>query len=70
MLNVSYDENFLDSIRKIRDTGLKRRIIKQVEKIIENPSIRKPMRYVRKGTRELYISPYRISSAYIKNQKK
>ena len=33
MLNVSYDESFLDKIRKIKDTGLKRRIIKQVEKI-------------------------------------
>ena len=65
MLKVSYEKSFLNKIRKIKDSGLKNRIIKQVEKIIEDPSVGKPMKYARKGTRELYISSYRIAYAYI-----
>jgi len=28
------------------------------------------MRYVRKGTRELYIGPFRLSYAYLKDENK
>jgi len=37
---------------------------KLIKKIVENPEIGKPMRYERKGTRELYIKPFRISYEY------
>lgn len=40
---------------------MKMQIISQIEKIRENPETGKPMRFSRKGTRELYISPYRLS---------
>ena len=36
-------------------------MIKQIIKIKDNPEIGKPMRYHRKGTREIYVSPYRLS---------
>ena len=39
--------------------------MKQVKKISENPEIGKPMRNVRKGTRELYIKPFRLSYSYL-----
>ena len=49
---------------------MKEKIIKQFSKIKENPEIGKPMKNVRKGTREVYISPFRLSYAYIKNEDK
>ena len=36
--------------------------------IIENTEIGKPMKFARKGTREVYISPFRLSYAYIKEK--
>jgi mRNA-degrading endonuclease RelE of RelBE toxin-antitoxin system len=67
MVNVQYDSSFERVIRKIKDTALKERIKKQIQKIIENPEIGKPMRYTRKGTREVYVPPFRLSYSYLKN---
>ncbi|MBI4919335.1 type II toxin-antitoxin system RelE/ParE family toxin [archaeon] len=64
MLDVEYKKDFLKVISKIKDAGFKEKVKKQVEKIIETPEIGKPMRYGRKGTREVYISPYRLAYAY------
>mgnify|MGYP001619546065 CR=1 FL=1 len=68
MLEVSYEPNFLKIIEKIKDTSFKEKIKKQIEKITENPEIGKPMRYGRKGTREVYVSPFRLSYLYIKEK--
>jgi len=51
-------------ISKIKDNSLKEKVKKQIRKIIEFPEIGKPMRYTRKGTREAYISPFRLSYIY------
>jgi mRNA-degrading endonuclease RelE of RelBE toxin-antitoxin system len=40
------------------------------KKILENPEIGKPMRYIRKGTKELYIGSFRLSYAYLKDENK
>ncbi len=40
----------------------KAKIKKQVEKILDNPDIGKPMRYGRKGTREVYVA--RLAYSY------
>lgn len=61
MVDVFFDSHFKDKFKKIKEAFLKEKIIKQIEKIKENPELGKPMRYSRKGTRELYISPYRLS---------
>ena len=61
MVNVIFDSDFKKDFKKIEDKNLKEKIIKQISKIKENPEIGKPMRYSRKGTRELYIPPYRLS---------
>ena len=53
---------------KIKDNLLRERVKKQIEKIIQNPEVGKPMMYARKGTRELYISPFRLSYTYIKSE--
>ena len=39
-------------------------------KIIINPEVGKPMRNVRRGTRELYIKPFRLSYLYIQSEDK
>ena len=65
MVRVIFNERFKHLFSKIKDQSLKEKIIKQVEKIKTNPEIGKPMKYARKGTRELYIPPFRLSYAYL-----
>jgi mRNA-degrading endonuclease RelE of RelBE toxin-antitoxin system len=67
---VEYKKDFLKQISKIKDLTFKEKIKKQVERILENPEIGKPMRYDRKDTRELYISPYRLAYAYSSKEDK
>jgi len=68
MVNVEYDPFFEDKIRKIKDSALKDKVKKQIAKIVQQPEIGKPMRYSRKGTREVYIKPFRLSYAYFTNK--
>ena len=61
MVEVIFDPVFKKDFKKIKDNSTKEKIIKQVSKMRDNPEIGKPMRYERKGTRELYIAPFRLS---------
>ncbi len=70
MVKVNFDNRFQETFSKIKDKNLKDRIIKQIEKIKTNPEIGKPMMYDRKGTRELYVSPFRLSYCYIKHEER
>ncbi len=70
MVTVGYSPKFLDIAKKIKDNSIKEKIKKRILKIIDNPEIGKPMRYARKGTREVYISPFRLSYCYIKKEGK
>lgn len=67
---VEKTDEFVRIIKKIKDEPLKEKIQKQIIKIIDNPEIGKPMQYNRKGTRELYIPPFRLSYAFIKEENK
>ena len=66
MVTISFDPNFEKVFFKIKDKAIKERIIKQFIKVKENPEIGKPMMYTRKGTREVYVSPFRLSYLYLK----
>ena len=68
MVRIAFDPHFEKQIRKIKDNELKNRVKKQIEKIIEDPSLGKPMKYSRKGTRELRIPPFRLSYIYLKKK--
>jgi mRNA-degrading endonuclease RelE of RelBE toxin-antitoxin system len=68
MVEVTFTEEFKNIFYKIKDKLLKDKIIKQLEKIRLNPEVGKPMRNVRKGTREVYISPFRLSYEYFKDK--
>ena len=70
MVRVIFADRFQKEFSKINDSILKERIIKQVSKIKINPEVGKPMRNVRKGTRELYIPPFRLSYAYLIKENK
>lgn len=68
MVSVDYDDVFEKKMSKIKDPILKLKIKKQIAKIIECPEIGKPMQYERKGTREVYVPPFRLSYAYSKEE--
>ena len=61
MVEVIFDSDFKKKFQKIKDKSVKERIIKQISKLKDNHSLGKPMRFARKGTRELYIHPFRLS---------
>ena len=64
MMRVEFTEDFKIIFFKIKDNPLKTKIIKQVKKIKINPKVGKQMRNIKKGTRELYIKPFRLSYSY------
>ena len=70
MVIVAFSDNFTYIFSKIKDNSLKERIIKQIEKIKINPEVGKPMRNIRKGTRELHIQPFRLSYIYLPSEQK
>ena len=61
MVEIVFEPSFKKKFVKIKNTSLREKIIKQIEKIKVNPELGKPMRYGKKRTRELYISPFRLS---------
>jgi len=69
MVEISFSNKFKNVFSKIKDNLLKEKIAKQIQKIKENPELGKPMKYQRKGTRELYIPPFRLAYAYLSNKK-
>jgi|TARA_B100001971_G_C18205986_1_gene547647 mRNA-degrading endonuclease RelE of RelBE toxin-antitoxin system len=70
MLDIEYKKGFLKAISKIKNVADKAKIKKQVEKILENPEVDKPMMYGRKGTREVYVAPYRLAYSYNSSENK
>jgi len=70
MLTIEYSDNVLKTVNKIKDRSTKEQIKKQIKKMLENPEIGKPMRYARKGTRELYIGSFRLAYSYQEKEQK
>jgi mRNA-degrading endonuclease RelE of RelBE toxin-antitoxin system len=68
MVRVDYEPRFKLLVQKLKDVSFEKKIKKQIIKIIENPKIGKPMRYSRRGTREVYVKPFRLSYLYIENE--
>jgi mRNA-degrading endonuclease RelE of RelBE toxin-antitoxin system len=69
MARVDYDSEFQRTFNNL-DKSIKIQVEKALVKIMENPEIGKPMRYGRKGTREVYVGSFRLSYAYIPNEDK
>lgn len=62
-IKIKFDEDFKKTFKKI-DNSYKIKVKKQINKIIQNPEIGKPMKANRKGTREVYVFPFRLSYAF------
>ena len=67
MVKTKFENVFKKKYIKLRNP-LKSRLDKQLEKDIRNPKVGKPMMFGRKGTREVYISPYKLSYFYDKEK--
>ena len=67
MVKFVFDSGFKRKFKKIKDKILIKQIINQIDKLSKNPKAGKPMKYTRKGTRELYIKPFRLSYRADKN---
>jgi mRNA-degrading endonuclease RelE of RelBE toxin-antitoxin system len=66
MVRIRLHPRFLKLYHRIKDKSIRRAVRKQLKKISENPEVGKPMSLSRKGTREVYITPYRMSYSYVK----
>lgn len=64
---VEETERFTNIYSKF-DNFTRDKVKKKIQKIITNPEVGKPMRYGRKGTRELYIKPFRLSYVYLTSE--
>lgn len=62
-MKVIFDSHFSKQLNKL-DKPLRERVEKQIDKIILDPETGKPMRNLRKGTREVYVNPFRLSYIY------
>ena len=52
-------ETFSKEFKKL-DKSIRTKLLKQIDKILENPEIGKPLRYNSKGERTTYVKPYRL----------
>jgi mRNA-degrading endonuclease RelE of RelBE toxin-antitoxin system len=68
MVRVAYEPAFERKLLRIRDAGLRRRVGKQILKLIARPELGKPMRFGRRGTREVRMPPFRLSYLYLKDE--
>ena len=68
MVEVIYDKRFQNIVSKIKDTEVQKSIKNKITKIIEDPETGKPMRYGRKGTREVYVGSSRLAYAFYKDR--
>jgi len=67
MVKIRTSDKFERAIDKL-DNSIKVQIEKLTLKIISDPELGKPMRFDRKGTREVYAGSFRLSYAYDKEK--
>ncbi len=65
MVTLESSPHFVRLFKKIKDNSLKEKVKKQVDRIARNPEVGKPMMHSRHGTREVYVSPFRLSYLYV-----
>ena len=58
MVKITLSRKFIKDIKNL-DKFQKNKIEKQIKKIIQNPSVGKPLKYKR-GERSLYVKPFRL----------
>lgn len=58
--NIVWTEKFERELKRLKDSAIKGRVKRQIEKILENPEAGKPLRFELKGERSIHIPPYRL----------
>ena len=66
--NIVYTNRFERDVRKIKDSSIKERLQKQIQKIVEDPTSGKPLRYGLKGEWTVRIKPYRLIYAVLEDR--
>ncbi len=66
MVEVVWTDKFEKEIKKF-DNSMKGKIIKQIQKIVQNPETGNPLRYNLKSERTVYVWPFRIIYTFDKN---
>ncbi len=61
---VVWSDKFRREVTKIKDSKLKEKLQKQIQNIIENSELGKPLRYNLKCERTVYVRPYRLIYSY------
>jgi len=59
-MEISATELFLKEFERIKDKSTKDKLIKHIDKILENPEIGKPLTHSLKGERSVHIKPLRL----------
>jgi mRNA-degrading endonuclease RelE of RelBE toxin-antitoxin system len=65
---ITLSPKFIKETKNL-DKSLKTKLKKQIEKIINNPEIGKPLKYLR-GERTVYVKPFRIIYSHIQSEDK
>jgi mRNA-degrading endonuclease RelE of RelBE toxin-antitoxin system len=63
---ITLSSTFSKQIKRL-DDNLKVLLKKQILKIMHNPQVGKPLKYLR-GERALYLKPFRIVYSYVENR--
>jgi addiction module RelE/StbE family toxin len=53
-------EDFLKEFERIKDKSTKDKLIKHIDRLLENPDIGKPLTHDLKGERSVHIHPFRL----------
>lgn len=61
---IVWSDKFRKEVTKIKDNKIKEKLKKQIQNIVEDPELGKPLRYNLKGERTAYIKPYRLIYSY------
>ena len=57
---IIWTQKFEQQFKKIKNRVTQDKIEKQIEKILKNPNIGKPLKHDLKGERTIYIKPFRL----------
>jgi len=66
MVKITPSREFIKDVKRL-DLFNRKKLEKQIKKIISNPNVGKPLRYTR-GERSLYIKPFRLIYAIRKGE--
>ncbi len=64
MVTVEPTDEFKKAFVKLKHSESQKQILSHIAKLELNPELGKPMRYSRKGSRELYVGSFRLAYVF------